>query len=105
MPSFLREPPQSGNAIASATQSIHRSDGRRIMKKPLIAAAAALLLSLPAHAADTIRIGFVTTLSGPAGIIGKHMKDAADLSLGTLGGKAGGLPGATVYGDDQLKPE
>jgi branched-chain amino acid transport system substrate-binding protein len=73
------------------------------MKKCLIAAA--LLLSLPAHAADNIKIGFVTTLSGPAGIIGKHMKDASDLALAMLGGKIGGLPAQIVYGDDQFKPD
>jgi branched-chain amino acid transport system substrate-binding protein len=75
------------------------------MKKHLVAAAAALLFGWPAHAADSVKIGFVTTLSGPAGIIGKHMKDAADLSLGMLGGKAGGLPAQIVYGDDQFKPD
>ena len=75
------------------------------MKRHLVAAAAALLLSLPAQAADNIKIGFVTTLSGPAGIIGKHMKDAADLSLSMLGGKIGGLPGQIVYADDQFKPD
>jgi len=75
------------------------------MKKYLVAAAAALLFGWPAQAADSVKIGFVTTLSGPAGIIGKHMKDAADLSLGMLGGKAGGLPAQIIYGDDQFKPD
>jgi len=75
------------------------------MKKHLAAAAAALLLALPADAADNVKIGFVTTLSGPAGIIGKHMKDASDLALAMLGGKIGGLPGQIVYGDDQQKPD
>src|SRR3954454_5088197 len=75
------------------------------MNKHFIAAAAALLLSLPAHAEDSIRIGFVTTLSGPAGIIGKHMKDAADLALSMAGGKIGGLPAEIVFADDQFKPD
>jgi branched-chain amino acid transport system substrate-binding protein len=78
------------------------------MNKHLIAAAA-LLLSLavnpPGHAADNIRIGFVTTLSGPAGIIGKHMKDAADLALAMNGGTIGGKPAEIVYADDQFKPD
>jgi branched-chain amino acid transport system substrate-binding protein len=64
-----------------------------------------MLLGLPAHAADNIKIGFVTTLSGPAGIIGKHMKDAADLALAMLGGKIGGKPAEIVYADDQFKPD
>ena len=75
------------------------------MQKHLIAAAAAVLLSLPAHAADSIKIGFVTTLSGPAGIIGKHMKDASDLALSLLGGTIGGRPAQIVYADDQFKPD
>src|SRR5215208_3821068 len=75
------------------------------MKEHLVAAAAAVLLSLPAHAADSVKVGFVTTLSGPAGIIGKHMKDASDLSLSMLGGKLGGLPAQIVYADDQFKPD
>ena len=44
-------------------------------------------------------------LSGPAGIIGKHMKDAADLALSMLGGKIGGVPAEIVYADDQFKPD
>jgi branched-chain amino acid transport system substrate-binding protein len=75
------------------------------MKKHLVAAVAAMLLSLPAHAADNVKIGFVTTLSGPAGIIGKHMKDAADLALSMLGGRIGGRPAEIVYADDQFKPD
>src|SRR5437016_9735367 len=69
------------------------------------AAIAALSLIGPAQAADSVKIGFVTTLSGPAGIIGKHMKDASDLALSMLGGKLGGLPAQIVYGDDQFKPD
>ena len=75
------------------------------MKKGLIAAAVAVLPSLPAQAADDVKIGFVTTLSGPAGIIGKHMKDAADLALSLQGGKIDGLPAQIVYADDQFKPD
>ncbi len=43
--------------------------------------AAICALAAPAQAADNVKIGFITTLSGPAGMIGKHMKDAADLAL------------------------
>lgn len=53
----------------------------------------------------TVTIGFITTLSGPAGIIGKHMKDAANLALKELGGKMGGLKAEIIFGDDQLRPD
>lgn len=75
------------------------------MKQGIAAAVAAILLAAPAFAADSVKIGFVTTLSGPAGIIGKHMKDSADLALAMLNGKIGGVPAQIVYGDDQFKPD
>jgi branched-chain amino acid transport system substrate-binding protein len=76
------------------------------MKRQMIAlAAAGCLFAAPAMAADSVKIGFVTTLSGPAGIIGKHMQDAANLALDMLGGKIGGLPAQIIYRDDQFKPD
>ena len=80
------------------------------MKTLRIGALAAMMaamatLATPASAADKVTVGFVTTLSGPAGVIGKHMKDGADLALEMLGGKLGGLPASIVYGDDQFKPD
>lgn len=74
----------------------------------LVVAGAVALGLMPASghaAADHVEIGFVTTLSGPSGIIGKHMKDAADLAIDMLGGKIGGIPASIVYGDDQFRPD
>jgi branched-chain amino acid transport system substrate-binding protein len=59
----------------------------------------------PAAAADKLKIGFITTLSGPPGIIGKHMKDSVELALEHLGGKVGGLETEIIFGDDQVKPD
>jgi branched-chain amino acid transport system substrate-binding protein len=56
-------------------------------------------------AAETVKIGFITSLSGPAGIIGKHMKDSVELALDHLGRKVGGLETEIIYGDDQRKPD
>src|SRR2546423_6426211 len=78
---------------------------REVRMKKYIAGAIVALLCGPAFAADNVKIGFLTTLSGPAGVIGKHMKDSADLALSMLGGKIGGLPAQIVYGDDQQKPD
>src|ERR1043165_7830105 len=75
------------------------------MKKYLAALASLFLFTASAGAADNVKIGFITTLSGPAGIIGKHMKDASELALMMLGGKVGGVPAQIVYGDDQQKPD
>jgi branched-chain amino acid transport system substrate-binding protein len=76
--------------------------------KPILAGvlAASVALSLPAAAQQQkLKIGFITTMSGPQGIIGKHMKDSVELAVEHLGGKVGGLPVEIVYGDDQTKPD
>src|SRR3989454_1151547 len=65
----------------------------------------ALMAVSPAAAAETVKIGFITSLSGPAGIIGKHMKDSVELALDHLGRKVGGLDVEIIYGDDQRKPD
>jgi len=52
-----------------------------------------------------LKIGFITTLSGPPAIIGKHMKDSVEVALEHLGGKVGGLETEVIYGDDQFKPD
>ncbi len=62
------------------------------------------LVALPA-AADTVKIGFITTLSGPQGAIGEHMKNSVELALDHLGRKLGGHDVEVIYGDDQVKPD
>src|SRR5262245_3656056 len=66
---------------------------------------AALAASQVARAAEPVKIGFITSLSGPAGVIGKHMKDSVELALDHLGRKVGGLDVDVIYGDDQRKPD
>ncbi len=66
---------------------------------------AGLLVGQVARAAEPVKIGFITSLSGPAGIIGKHMKDSVELALDHLGRKVGGLEVEVIYGDDQRKPD
>ena len=63
------------------------------------------LLAQPALAADKVKIGFITTLSGPEAVLGNPMRDSANLALSMLGGKIGGVPAEIVYGDDQQKPD
>ena len=72
----------------------------------VVAAAGLALLAGPATAQDkTIKIGFISTFSGPTGAIGTDMKNAFELGLDHLGRKLGGLPVEVIYEDDQQKPE
>ena len=55
--------------------------------------------------AETIKIGYMTTLSGGAGIIGKQMKNAVELAMEHKGGKLGGMDAEVIFVDDQRKPD
>ena len=66
---------------------------------------AVLFAANPAIAQDKVRIGFITTLSGPNAAIGEHMKNSVELALDHLGRKIGGLPVEVIFGDDQNKPD
>jgi len=66
---------------------------------------ALLAFALPAAAQQKVKIGFISTFSGPGGIIGEHMKNSVELALDHLGRKIGGLDAEVIYGDDQQKPD
>jgi branched-chain amino acid transport system substrate-binding protein len=77
------------------------------MKKTWIAAAAVLGLAAgPAMAQQkTIKIGFISTFSGPVAAIGNDMRNSFELGLDHHGRKIGGLPVEVIYEDDGFKPE
>jgi branched-chain amino acid transport system substrate-binding protein len=77
------------------------------MRRTLLVASAALMLAAgPAMAQQkTIKIGFVSTFSGPTAVIGNDMRNSFELALDHLGRKMGGLPVEVIYEDDQQKPE
>jgi branched-chain amino acid transport system substrate-binding protein len=77
------------------------------MSKTLVTAGALLAcVSVPALAQPkSIKVGFVSTFSGPAAVIGNDMRNSFELALDHLGRKIGGLPVEAVYEDDQQKPE
>ena len=72
--------------------------------RAVLALAAALALT-SAQAQQKVKIGFISTMSGPPAIIGKHMKDSVEVALDHLGRKMGGMDVEVFYGDDQFKPE
>src|SRR6195952_3166757 len=70
-----------------------------------VAGAAILALAQPAAAADTIKIGFVSTVRGPPASVGNDMRNSFELALDHLGRKIGGLPVEVIYEDDGQKPD
>ena len=75
------------------------------MKKRLLWLALLGALSMSANAADKIKIGFISTLSGPGGVLGVAIRDGFNLALEHTGGKVGGLPVEVIIEDDQQKPD
>ena len=71
----------------------------------LLAAAALAGFAGPAAAADKVRVGFVSTLSGPSAALGVDIRDAFLLAVKLNGGKLGGLPAEVIVSDDQFKPD
>lgn len=54
---------------------------------------------------DSVKIGFVTTLTTPAGVIGEDMKNAVNLAVEHLDGKMAGRDIEIIFEDDGFKPE
>ena len=77
------------------------------MKRILLGTIALLALgtapALPQQ--KTIKIGFISSFSGPAAAIGNDMRNSFELALDHHGRKLGGLPVEVIYEDDQIKPE
>jgi len=74
------------------------------MKKLITTLLGTSLLATSALAAD-VKIGFVTTLTTPAAVIGKDMQNAVNLAMEHLGGKAGAHNLEVIFGDDGFAPD
>jgi len=74
------------------------------MRKLIGAALAATMLTSLAHAAE-VKIGFVTTLTTGAAVIGKDQQNAVNLALKHMGNKMGDLDVNLIFADDGFKPE
>src|SRR5436853_7202041 len=73
----------------------------------LLSACAIMALATNAAVAQTktVKIGFISTFSGPTAAIGNDMRNSFELALDHLGRRMGSLPVEVIYEDDQQKPE
>ena len=74
-----------------------------MLKKFVGAAAIVACISTPASA--DIKIGFVTTLTTPAAVIGRDMRDAVELALEHIDHRMGQEAVEVVYGDDEFNAQ
>ncbi|MDJ0778800.1 MAG: ABC transporter substrate-binding protein [Gammaproteobacteria bacterium] len=75
---------------------------RKTMVSALIAGAVA---TSGVAQADSVKIGFVTTLTTPAAVIGEDMKNSVELALEHIGNKMGPLDVELIFEDDGFKPD
>ena len=75
------------------------------MKKLLLTAAVSMFLIAPNVYSASVKLGFVTTLSTPAAVIGNDMRDAVELALEHIDNKMGSVDVEVVYGDDEFNPQ
>ena len=71
---------------------------------PVTAALAALVLT-PAQAQEKLKIGLISTLTGPPAVIGAQLRNGFMLGIKTHGGKLGGREAEVIVVDDELKPD
>ena len=74
----------------------------KITRTALIASA---MMAAGAAQADSVKIGFVTTLTTGAAVIGEDMKNSVELALEHIGGKMGPLDVELIMEDDGFKPD
>ena len=74
------------------------------MLNKVLAASAVLACAIGSVQAEPVKIGFITTLSTPAGYIGQDLRDGFLLAVQQGQGKLGGVPVELVIEDDGLKP-
>lgn len=69
-------------------------------------AALATVAALPAaHATDAVKVGFISTLSGPGAALGIDIRDGFNLALKHTGNQLGGRPAEVIVADDQQSPD
>ena len=74
----------------------------KLIRTAIIASAIAVT---GAAQADSVKIGFITTLTTPAAVIGEDMKNSVELAMEHIGGKMGPLDVELIMEDDGFKPD
>lgn len=70
-----------------------------------IAAVLITTISTNVYSADRLKVGFLSTMTGPGAYFGTEGRDGFNLLLKQRGGRLGGLPTEVIIADDQVNPE
>jgi branched-chain amino acid transport system substrate-binding protein len=73
-------------------------------KTVMLALVGAATFAQSAFGQSEVKIGIITTVSGPAGYLGEDIRDGFQLAVEQGGGKLGGVPVKVLVEDDAMKP-
>jgi branched-chain amino acid transport system substrate-binding protein len=77
----------------------------RILRTTLLAAAAGVAMAAAAQSTEPVKIGLLSTLSGPGAGLGVDIRDGFQLAVKLAGNKLGGRPAEVIIADDQGSPD
>ena len=70
-----------------------------------LASATLACIATPSLAQQKLKIGFLSTTTGPAAFLGREMVNGAQLAIENMGGRMGSLPVDLIVEDDQADPK
>jgi branched-chain amino acid transport system substrate-binding protein len=77
----------------------------RTLRMTLLAAAAGVAVAAAAQSTEPVKIGLLSTLSGPGAGLGVDIRDGFQLAVKLAGNKLGGRPAEIIIADDQGSPD
>jgi branched-chain amino acid transport system substrate-binding protein len=77
----------------------------RTLRTTLLAAAAGVAMAAAAQSTEPVKIGLLSTLSGPGAGLGVDIRDGFQLAVKLAGNKLGGRPAEVIIADDQGSPD
>jgi branched-chain amino acid transport system substrate-binding protein len=77
----------------------------RNLRMTLLAAAAGVAMAAAAQSTEPVKIGLLSTLSGPGAGLGVDIRDGFQLAVKLAGNKLGGRPAEVIIADDQGSPD
>ncbi|NQW79829.1 MAG: ABC transporter substrate-binding protein [Polaromonas sp.] len=77
----------------------------RPLRMTLLAAAAGVAMAASAQSTEPVKVGLLSTLSGPGAGLGVDIRDGFQLAVKLAGNKLGGRPAEIIIADDQGSPD
>ena len=78
---------------------------QRTLRTTLVAGAACAALAAYAQSSEPVRVGLLSTLSGPGAGLGVDIRDGFQLAMKLQGNKLGGRAAEVIVADDQASPD